>query len=169
MPSPWAASRASAISIVRDRTVSISIGRPAMRCFSVRPSRNSMAMKAWPSWSDIVDRADVGMVQGGSGLGLALEAGKRLRVAGNFLRQEFEGDEAVQARVLGFVYDAHAAAAEFFYDAVVRNGLADHSGDESSSGRFIVRTRHRGVNEACGAWRASRAGMPRRFSLNQCG
>ena len=32
---------------------SVSSGRPPMRCFSVWPSRNSMAMKGWPSSSPI--------------------------------------------------------------------------------------------------------------------
>src|SRR5260370_197953 len=34
-----------AIEIARDRISSVSSGRPAMRCFRVSPSRNSMAMK----------------------------------------------------------------------------------------------------------------------------
>ena len=49
MPLAWAASSASAISIESDNRVSISSGRPAMRCFSVTPSRYSMAMKGCPS------------------------------------------------------------------------------------------------------------------------
>jgi hypothetical protein len=80
--------------------------------------------------ADIVNRANVRMVQGGRGLGLALKTGKRLRVAGNFLWQKLEGHKTVQPRVLGFVNHAHAAAAKLFYDAVVRNGLADHFGEE---------------------------------------
>ena len=40
-----AASRASAISMASERNNSVSSGRPAMRCFSVMPSRYSMAMK----------------------------------------------------------------------------------------------------------------------------
>ena len=42
---------------------------------------------------------------------------------------------------------AHPAPAEFLDDAVVRDGLADHSGDAWLSGRFILRTRLRPVNE----------------------
>ena len=34
-------------------STSVSIGRPAMRCFSVIPSRNSMTMKASPCCSPI--------------------------------------------------------------------------------------------------------------------
>jgi hypothetical protein len=66
------------------------------------------------------------MVQGRRGLRLALEAGQSLRIAGHFVRQELERDETVRASVFGFVHDTHAATAEFFEDAVVRNGLANH-------------------------------------------
>src|ERR1019366_2452044 len=49
MPSAWAASSASAISMASDSINSASIGLPAMRCFSVSPSKNSMAMNGCPS------------------------------------------------------------------------------------------------------------------------
>jgi len=49
---------------------------------------------------------------------------------GNFLRQKLEGDETVQTRIFSFVDYAHAPATDFFNDAVMRDGLADHSGDE---------------------------------------
>src|ERR1700674_253999 len=76
--------------------------------------------------ANVVNRADVGMVQGGRGLGFALKAGKRLRITGNLLGQELEGDEAMQPRVFRFVDDAHAATSELLDDAVVGDGLADH-------------------------------------------
>ena len=76
--------------------------------------------------ADVVDGADVGMVQRRRGLGFALKAGEGLRVAGNIFRQELQGDEAMQPRVFGFVNHAHPAAAELLDDAVMRNGLADH-------------------------------------------
>jgi len=59
-------------------------------------------------------------------LGFALEAGECLQITGNFLRQELEGNEAMQPRVFGFIDHAHAPAAEFLDDAVVRDGFADH-------------------------------------------
>ena len=49
IPSAWAVSSASAISIARLRRTSVSMGLPAMRCFSVIPSRNSMTRNRWPS------------------------------------------------------------------------------------------------------------------------
>ncbi len=39
--------------------------------------------------ADIVDGADVGMVESRSGLGFALKAGEGLRIAGNVLREKF--------------------------------------------------------------------------------
>ncbi len=75
---------------------------------------------------DIVDGANVGMVEGGGGLGFALEALERLMVLGHFLRQEFERHEAVELRVLSFVDDTHAPAAQLLQDAVVGDGCAGH-------------------------------------------
>ncbi len=75
---------------------------------------------------NFVDGADVGMIQRGGGLRLALETGQGLRILGNFFRQKFERDEAVQLQVLGLVDDAHPATTELLDDAVVRDGLADH-------------------------------------------
>jgi len=45
----------------------------------------------------------LGVIQGGPGLRLALETGQCMRVSGNVLRQELEGDETPQASVLGLV------------------------------------------------------------------
>ena len=79
-----------------DRIISISIGRP-MRCFRVMPSRNSMAMKALTVvLTDVVDGADVGMIQCRSSLSLALKTFQRLRVMRDIFRQELEGDEAAE-------------------------------------------------------------------------
>ena len=77
--------------------------------------------------ADFVDGADVGMIESRGGACLAAEALQRLRVARHFVGQEFEGDEAAEVGVFGLVDDAHAAAAELVDDAVVRDGLADHS------------------------------------------
>jgi hypothetical protein len=45
--------------------------------------------------TDIVDGADVGMVERRGGLGFALKTGEGLRVAGNIFGQKFESDEPV--------------------------------------------------------------------------
>ncbi len=76
--------------------------------------------------ANVVNSADIGMIQRGSGLGLALKTSQGLRVTGDLVRQEFQGHKTVQPGVFGLVNDAHAAATELLDNAVVRDGLADH-------------------------------------------
>ena len=80
-------------------------------------------------FADVVNGADIWMVQRRCGPGFALEARQRLRVPGHFIGQKLEGDEALEAAVFRLVDHAHAASANFFDDAVVRDGLADHVAD----------------------------------------
>src|SRR5208282_218471 len=61
--------------------------------------------------ANVVDGADIRMVERGRSPGLAAEALERLAVSGYIFGEEFQGDEAVEAGVLGLVDDAHAAAA----------------------------------------------------------
>ena len=75
---------------------------------------------------NFVDGADVGVIEGGGGLRFALETFESLRVAGEIFGEKFQRDETAELGVFGFVDDAHSAAAEFFQDAVVGDGLADH-------------------------------------------
>jgi len=49
---------------------------------------------------------------------------------------------------LGLVDHTHAAAAQFFDNAVVRDGLADHLESPCPSGRFILRSRIRSSTNA---------------------
>jgi hypothetical protein len=95
---------------------------------------------------NLVDSADIRMIEGGSGLRLSLEATSCLRVLSHFVRQELQRDEAVQFHILGLIDDAHTAATELLDDAVVRNGLADHW-------QRILRRCHRQVNEGGGVGR----------------
>ena len=44
--------------------------------------------------ANVINRADIGVIQCGRGLGFALEPGQRLRVAGHILRQEFQSYKA---------------------------------------------------------------------------
>ena len=97
--------------------------------------------------ADVIDGANVGMVQGRSRLCFTLEAAKRLRVFGHVVRQELERDKAAQPGVLSLIDDPHATAAEPFHNVVVRDGLADHLRMRGLLRRFILRTRHLLVNE----------------------
>jgi hypothetical protein len=49
-----------------------------------------------------------------------------LRIASHFVGQEFKAYKTVQPGVLSLINHTHPAAAEFFDDAVMRNGLFDH-------------------------------------------
>ena len=48
-------------------------------------------------FTDVMDCADVRMIQSRSGLSLPLKAGQRLRVTGDIFWQELERDKAMQA------------------------------------------------------------------------
>ncbi len=77
---------------------------------------------------NLINRADVGMIERGGGSGLALEALERLRVFSQLFRQELEGNGPAEFQILGLVDDAHAPAPELFQNPEVRNGLADQLG-----------------------------------------
>ncbi len=76
--------------------------------------------------ADVVNGADVGMVQRRSRLRLALKAAECLGILGHFIGQKLECDKTMQPRVFRFVNHTHPAAAKLVDNAVMRNGLADH-------------------------------------------
>jgi len=90
-------------------------------------------------FADFVDGADVGVIEGGGGLGFALKAFERLRVAGDAVGKKFQRYEAVELAVFRFVHHAHAAAAEFFDDTEMRNAAADQAGRIRHEGTILVR------------------------------
>ena len=62
--------------------------------------------------ANVVDAADVRMVQRGDRTRLALEASPRIGVAGDFTREDFDGNRAIETSIVGFVDLAHAAGAQ---------------------------------------------------------
>src|SRR6266436_7079926 len=62
--------------------------------------------------TEVMDRADVGMIQCGRGLRLTLESGEDMRVLGYIFRQELECDETVETGILSLVNDSHPAVTE---------------------------------------------------------
>ena len=76
--------------------------------------------------ADVVERADVGVVQRRGRAGLALEAFRGQRIGGSRLGQELDRDVATEPEVFGAVHDAHAAGAQPIDDAVVRDNGTDH-------------------------------------------
>ena len=75
--------------------------------------------------ADVVNGANVGMIERRRGLGFAPKPFEGLRVARQFHGKEFQGDETIQARILRFVDHAHTAAAELFDNAVMGNRAAN--------------------------------------------
>jgi hypothetical protein len=75
--------------------------------------------------ADVVNRADIGMVQCGRGSGFSAEAFQGLAVFAELAGKKFKGNKAIEAGVLGFVDHTHPAPTEFFENAIVGDGAAD--------------------------------------------
>ncbi len=75
---------------------------------------------------DVVDRADVRVLERGGGARLTAQTLQRLRVVPHVVGQELQRDAPAELEVFGLVDDAHAAAAQLLEDPVVGDGLADH-------------------------------------------
>ena len=76
---------------------------------------------------DVVDRADVRMIQSRGGAGFAAESVQRCGIAPGALGQDFQGHLAAQARVPRPVDLSHAALADATEDLVVPECLSDHT------------------------------------------
>src|SRR5882762_3308921 len=76
--------------------------------------------------ADLVDGADVRMVEGRSCTCLAAEPFQCLRILPHIFGEKLQRDEAPKLGVLSLVHHAHSAAAEFLNNAVVRDDLFDH-------------------------------------------
>jgi hypothetical protein len=72
---------------------------------------------------NFVDRADVRVVQGGRGFGFPLKTAESLRVVGEFVGKELQGDVATELEVFRFVHHTHAPTPNLAEDAVMGNGL----------------------------------------------
>src|SRR5262249_11884570 len=76
---------------------------------------------------DIMDCANVGMIESRSGLRLTAESRKGSWILPQIRRQKLQRDRARYPGVLGFVDNTHAAATKPFHDTVVRNYFTDHA------------------------------------------
>ena len=85
------------------------------------------------SRADLMNRANIRMIQGGRGTRFSLESLHRARVSAEFMRQELERHHAAQARILGLVHDSHAAPTQFFDDSVFAGRVAYGRGSEFRS------------------------------------
>jgi hypothetical protein len=74
-----------------------------------------MAIKrAALKFSNIVNGADVGVIERGCGARFAAKSFDGLRVLRNIVRKEFQRHVPAKTRVLGLVNHAHSSAAQFF-------------------------------------------------------
>src|SRR5579864_632732 len=76
--------------------------------------------------ADLVNGADVGMVESGGGAGFTTEALQGGGVLGHVVGEEFQGYEPAEREVFGLVDDSHAATTELVDDGVMRDGGGDH-------------------------------------------
>ena len=103
---------------------------------------------------DLVDRANVGVVQRRRGTGFAKETGLGVFRAECLSGKELERNKPLQAQILGFIDNTHPALAEFFEDLVMRDGLPDHSSvvypivDSGGGLSYNVRGRAGGVKKS---------------------
>src|ERR1700722_3539732 len=74
---------------------------------------------------NLVDGADVWMIQSRGSLRLALKTGECLRVFGYLIGQELEGNKPAELHIFGLINHTHPSAAKLLNDAVVRDGLTD--------------------------------------------
>ena len=77
---------------------------------------------------NVMNGADVGMIQGRGGARFAPESRQGLRVSGQLLRQKLQRQVAAQPGVERLVHHPHPAAPQLLQNAIVRNRLAHHAG-----------------------------------------
>src|SRR6516165_5544828 len=105
---------------------------PVLECLSLQKLHRNEGLAL--VITNLINCADIRVVQRGGCLSFTLETLQSLAVPGEPLGQEFERDEAMQPGVLGLVNHAHAPAAEFLQNAIVADSTADH-GRNLLSGR----------------------------------
>ena len=124
-PRSWAASSASAIWRAMSSASSTGSRPRASRCARSSPGTSSIARKRVPiRVVDAVDRGDVGVVQRGQQLGLALEAGQPLGVVGERVGQDLDRHLAVERGVDRLPDHTHPALADLLDQAVVEQSFA---------------------------------------------
>jgi len=124
-------------------------GDAMLQRLAVQKLHNQEGMTILPP--DLMDGADIGMIECRSRLRLPLKPRQGLRVLNDVIGQKLKRDKTVEDYILSLVYNPHTAATQLFDDSVMRDGLADHKDEDTRpSGRFILRTRHPPVNDRSG-------------------
>ena len=86
--------------------------------------------------ADVVEHADVRMIQRSNGAGFAFEAGAQILALGDVFGQDLDGDGAVEPGVAGFVHLAHASGADRGEDLVGAEFFACGERHLSESAKF---------------------------------
>ena len=86
--------------------------------------------------ADVVDAADVGMVQGRDGASLALEAGPHIGIASDFARQDLDRDRAIEPRVARAIDLPHPAGPKGGEDLVRAEAGAGGEGQQVRRGLY---------------------------------
>src|SRR5580693_3863337 len=101
---------------------------------------------------NLVDGADVWMIQSRGSLRLTLKTGECLRVFGYLVGQELEGNKPAELHIFGFINHTHPSAAKLLNDAVVRDSLTDQRETtsipvDSSYGRGICQSTNESLTQ----------------------
>ena len=81
--------------------------------------------------TDLIDRADMGMVKRSCGARFAQEALERPLVRCEFFRQKLQGDLAPQDQVFSAIHHSHATATQLFDYTVMGDRRAQHGASPS--------------------------------------
>jgi hypothetical protein len=74
-----------------------------------------------------MDSADIGVVEGRRSAGFATEPLQRRWLESQVFRKKLNGNQAAEFGVLSLVDNTHSTTTKLLDDAVVRDGLANHS------------------------------------------
>ena len=119
-------------------------------------------------FTNVVNGADVGMVESRGGAGFALEALAGLGVVGEFVGKEFESDAAAETEIFRLVDHAHASPAELLQDAIVGDSLSEHGRPARREFQHGRRMRGGSQRSAKVEWKRLRFWCLRRTGLLAC-
>src|ERR1700693_4153024 len=88
-------------------------------------------------FANVIEDADIGMVQGRGGARFATKSFQGLGIAFHLLRKELQCHQTAKSDVLGLIHHSHSTAADFPDNAIVGNGLAYHLQNSPGAGTML--------------------------------
>ena len=118
-PWRWALSRASAICVAYSKTWSTG-SRPFLKTLFQSVALDQFHHEEVNAvlFADVVECADVRMVQAAHSFGFTLEAFTALRVGGQLFGKNFDGHRSVQTRIGCAIHLSHPTGTDLFGDLV---------------------------------------------------